>query len=77
MVNFMTYANNTRYIKVVKDSQRELYSLLEAYGPYPSFDDMGWYGLSYARIYEVLGQDEFLQSSIDAPIIVPARYVGP
>lgn len=65
MVNFMTYANNTRYIKVVKDSQRELYSLLEAYGPYPSFDDMGWYGLSYARIYEVLGQDEFLQSSID------------
>ncbi|XP_071181867.1 uncharacterized protein [Mytilus edulis] len=65
MVNFIEYANNTRYMNVVKASQRELYSLLEAYGPYPSFDDMGWYGLSYSRIYEVLGEQEFLQTAID------------
>ncbi|XP_069104510.1 uncharacterized protein [Argopecten irradians] len=64
-VNFMAYANHTRYKSVVKNSQRSLYSLLEAYGPYPSFDDMGWYGLSYVRIYEVLGGDDFLDSAED------------
>jgi len=65
MVNFMEYGNNTRYKTVVENSCRSLYSLLEAYGPYPSFDDMGWYGLSYARIYEVLGNKDFLQNAID------------
>ncbi|KAK3097357.1 hypothetical protein FSP39_008978 [Pinctada imbricata] len=41
ITNFMYYANHTRYMNVIQDSYRELYSLLEAYGPYPSFDDMG------------------------------------
>lgn len=38
---------------------------MEAYGPYPSFDDMSWYGLSYTRIHEVLGYDQFLQVAKD------------
>ena len=37
--------------------------LLLAYGPQPSFDDMAWYGLAYARIYEVLGKKNFLALS--------------
>lgn len=61
----MAYTNSTRYKTVIQNSYRQLESLLEAYGPYPSFDDMGWYGLSYARIYEVLGDQQFLQTSID------------
>lgn len=40
-----------------------MYELQEAYGPYPSFDDMAWYALSYARIYEVFGWKEFLDHS--------------
>lgn len=64
--NFIAFVgNNTRYQDVIKSSVRELYSLLEAYGPYPSFDDMAWYALSYVRIYEVFGWDEFLKSSIE------------
>ncbi|VDI70110.1 Hypothetical predicted protein [Mytilus galloprovincialis] len=44
--NFIAFVgNNTRYQEVIKSSVRELYSLLEAYGPYPSFDDMAWYAL--------------------------------
>ena len=34
---------NSRYLTVVKNSLRDLESLLLAYGPQPSFDDMGWY----------------------------------
>lgn len=63
--NFFAFVgNNTRYQGVIKTSIRDLYQLMEAYGPYPSFDDMAWYALSYARIYEVLGWNEFLQTSI-------------
>ncbi|KAL3836995.1 hypothetical protein ACJMK2_022388 [Sinanodonta woodiana] len=65
MVSFMEYANHSRYVSVVRNSWRPLYSLLEAYGPYPSFDDMCWYGLSYVRIYEVLGYEEFLATALD------------
>ena len=32
---------------------RELSDLLLAYAPQPSFDDMGWYALAYARVYEM------------------------
>ncbi|XP_045205151.2 uncharacterized protein LOC123557625 [Mercenaria mercenaria] len=65
--NFVAYTNktHTRYSSVIKGGERELYSLLEAYGPYPSFDDMSWYGLSYTRIHEVLGYDLFLQDAKD------------
>lgn len=67
MTNFVAFTNNTskRYVSVIKNSLRDLYSLMEAYGPYPSFDDMSWYGLSYARIHEVLKFDQFLQTSQD------------
>ena len=67
MVNFLAYTGNTsrRYNSVIQNGLRDLYSLLEAYGPYPSFDDMAWYGLSYARIYEVINNDQFLQTSED------------
>ena len=60
MVNFMQYANHTRYKQVVTGAIRGLESLLEAYYPQPSYDDMAWYGLSYARTHEVLGGGEFL-----------------
>ena len=43
-----------RFESVVKGSVRDLYGLLEAYYPSPSYDDMAWYGLSYARIHEVM-----------------------
>ena len=55
LTNFMAYANNTRYKSIVLDSYRELEELQWAYAPIPSYDDMMWYGLSYLRIYEVLG----------------------
>ncbi|XP_076809360.1 uncharacterized protein LOC143452323 [Clavelina lepadiformis] len=55
LANFMYYGNNTMYKSVITGSLRDVYSLLESYYPQPSFDDMGWYGLSYARIHEVLG----------------------
>ena len=38
---------------------------MEAYGPYPSFDDMAWYGLAYARIHEIMAPGEFLQDAED------------
>ena len=31
---------------------RELSDLLLAYAPQPSFDDMAWFALAYARVYE-------------------------
>ena len=31
------------------NSNRDLDELLLAYGPQPSYDDMAWYGLAYAR----------------------------
>ena len=65
--NFVANTNgtHTRYASVIRGGQRDLYSLLEAYGPYPSFDDMAWYGLAYTRIYEVLGDGQFLQDAQD------------
>ncbi|XP_041357624.1 uncharacterized protein LOC121374585 [Gigantopelta aegis] len=60
LANFKSYANNTRYMSVLKSSYREIYELKLAYAPYPSFDDMAWYALSYIRIYEVTGWPEFL-----------------
>ena len=45
------------------NSYRPLEQLLLAYGPQPSFDDMAWYGLAYARIYEVTKVRKFLDLS--------------
>nr|XP_039249574.1 uncharacterized protein LOC120327196 isoform X1 [Styela clava] len=55
LANFMWYGNNTMYKSVITASIRDLWSLLVAYGPQPSYDDMGWYAISYLRIHEVLG----------------------
>ena len=65
--NFIAFTNktHTRYKHVITSSERDLYSLLEAYAPYPTFDDMAWYGLSYSRIHEVLGAENFLQDAED------------
>ncbi|XP_066303707.1 uncharacterized protein [Branchiostoma lanceolatum] len=65
VVNFMHYANNTRHLSIIKNSVRPLNSLLLAYGPEPSYDDMAWFGLSYARIYEIFGDESFLTSAKD------------
>merc|ERR1719234_2580360 len=63
MANAMQYLNNTRYLTVVSNSLRDLESLLLAYGPQPSFDDMGWYGLAYTRIAEVTSRKGFLHTA--------------
>ncbi|XP_078482521.1 uncharacterized protein LOC100180091 [Ciona intestinalis] len=55
LANFMHYANHSMFKTVVTGSNRDVYSLIEAYYPQPSFDDMAWYGLSYVRIHELLG----------------------
>ncbi|XP_078687147.1 uncharacterized protein LOC144919547 [Branchiostoma floridae x Branchiostoma belcheri] len=58
--NFMHYGNHTRYQTCLKSSLRQMYDLILAYAPAPSYDDMAWFGLSYLRIYEVLGDKDFL-----------------
>ena len=49
MVKTSTVLSYLRYKSVVEKSYRRLEELLLAYGPQPSFDDMAWYGLAYAR----------------------------
>ncbi|CAH1792785.1 unnamed protein product [Owenia fusiformis] len=65
MVNYMNYTNSTRYLSVIRNSWRGLESLLLGYAPYPSFDDMAWFGMSYTRIYEQLGDVDFLNTAMD------------
>ncbi|KAL4230491.1 hypothetical protein ACF0H5_010873 [Mactra antiquata] len=68
LTNFIHYTNNThtRYMTPIRNSDRDLYSLLEAYGPQPSFDDMAWYGLAYTKVHEVItGTDKFFKDAID------------
>ena len=65
MANFMHYGNNTRYKSVIDSSLRQVDQLILAYYPQPSYDDMAWYGLSYARIYEITGKPQFLAVAKD------------
>ena len=65
MANFMYYGNHTRYKSVLKESLKKLGPLLHAYHPQPSFDDEAWYGLAYARIYEITGNSSFLDVAFD------------
>ena len=45
---------------------RELEELLLAYAPQPSFDDVAWFGLAYARVYEANKTEiDFLRVSKD------------
>jgi len=55
LANWMHRANNTRQLSIIRSSLRSLEDLVAAYQPIPSFDDMAWYGMAYARIFEVLG----------------------
>ncbi|CAH1800786.1 unnamed protein product [Owenia fusiformis] len=63
MANFCHYGNNTRYRNVLVSSWRTMEYLLKAYWPLPSYDDEGWFGLAFSRIYEVTGNASFLQIS--------------
>ena len=55
----------SNFISFFQTSLRELYDLKLAYGPFPSFDDMGWYALAYLRIHELYGLDGFLRVTKD------------
>jgi len=59
MANTLIYSNHTRQISVLLTSWRSLESLLLAYGPLPSFDDMAWYGMAYSRIYDLLKAQDY------------------
>ncbi len=48
-----------------QSSIRELDELEEAYAPFPSFDDMAWYGLAYTRVYEIFKLENFLRVAKD------------
>ena len=49
-----------------QSSLREVPQLLLAYAPQPSFDDMGWFALAYARVYESnKTEKDFLRVSED------------
>lgn len=65
LANAMHYGNHTRYFSVLKSSLREVSSLELAYSPEPSFDDMAWYGLAFARVHELYGLNGFLRVSKD------------
>ena len=64
MANCMHYLNNTRYRSVVINSDRQLEDLLLAYGPQPSFDDMAWYGLAYARYFPHDALEKFCENAL-------------
>ena len=36
-----------------------------AYAPQPSYDDMAWYGLAFARIHELFHLEGFLRVAVD------------
>ena len=63
LANVNYYGNHTRYQSALLTSYRDLGNLLHAYHPQPSFDDEMWYGLSFARIYEVMRNETFLNIS--------------
>ena len=65
IANFMHYTKSHRYKAVLKAAWRPLDDLVHAYFPCPSCDDEMWYGLAFARIYEVLRDERFLNTSID------------
>ena len=48
-----------------QSSLREVSQLKQAYAPQPSFDDMAWFGLAYARIHELFRLDGFLRVAED------------
>jgi mannan endo-1,6-alpha-mannosidase len=68
MANVKAYTNSTQYEKIVHKGLRRVDELSNAYEPEPSYDDMAWYGLAYARVFEVFNYSnnkEFLKTSMD------------
>ena len=61
--NYIIYTKSKRYSRTLRASMRSLQQLTSAYQPMPSCDDELWYGLSYARAYEALNDNEFLRRS--------------
>ena len=50
-----------RQCLLLQNSLREVDDLKLAYAPQPSFDDMAWFGLAYARIHELFNLQGFLR----------------
>ena len=46
---------------LLQNSLREVDDLKLAYAPQPSFDDMAWFGLAYARVHELFNLQGFLR----------------
>ncbi len=55
LTDWMHRVNITRQLSILRTSWRSLDDLLLGYQPYPSFDDLAWYGMAFARIYETVG----------------------
>ena len=64
LAEYMLYTNSSRYLNTLMGSLRSLNDLLNAYQPVPSCDDELWYGLSYARAYELTHHLDFLDISM-------------
>ena len=63
LANYMISTRSTRYKTVLEASLRDVSELAGAYYPQPSCDDMLWFALSYARVYEALNDKRFLERS--------------
>ena len=50
-----------QYGILLQNSLREVEDLKLAYAPQPSFDDMAWFGLAYARVHELFNLQGFLR----------------
>ena len=67
IANVRAYTESTKCDKVVHSGLRSVEELSIAYPPEPSYDDMAWYGLAYARIHEVYNftnVNKFLETSM-------------
>ena len=64
MVDYMRYTNSSRYHAIVISTLRSITDLLNAYYG-PSCDDEMWFGLAYAKIYDVTKNESFLNATKD------------
>jgi len=66
VANFHHATNSSRHRSVLFSAYRDLDELLQAYTPYPSYDDMAWYAMAYTRIFDVWRtRHDFLQAAIN------------
>ena len=67
IANVRAYTESTKCDKVLHSGLRSVEELSNAYPPEPSYDDMAWYALAYARIHEVYNFtniNKFLETSM-------------